>query len=229
MIRAIVVAILICSWSIASIAQAAPQRPRTPPNLAIEGINASFNKDDILAAMSPSERRDFKQRRKELKELQENGRALPKDSPGRKIILASIREKMKDFNERYDVFRGFNGTTITLWGDPPPSKTDIIMITVMERRTGAGAGLVYPHWERRSDGAIVGSFDPPNGEVTGESYPAGPTVGGHIRIRAPRLHGSCRELGPPPPDMANPVCKCQKQGFLYGTSHLTVCNWTDAK
>lgn len=130
---------------------------------AQQGTQVVFDKDDLLNAMSDAERLDFLDRRKELKELQEAGRSLKKGSAGRKVVLAEFQAKKTEFDKKFDHLRGFNGKTVMVYGNPPPTKREI-MNQVMNgggfRGGSFGSGL-HAHWKRDDSGAIVGGASPP--------------------------------------------------------------------
>ncbi len=131
---------------------------------AHQARHVTFDKEDLLNAMSDAERQDFLDRRKELKELQEDGRSLKKGSAGRKVVLERFEAKKKEFEKKFLSFRGFRGKTVTVYGDPPPTKKEIMEMVMGGLGSFENGDFGYglsPYWKREASGAIVGLDSPP--------------------------------------------------------------------
>ncbi len=173
--------------------EAVSQTP--PPESVQKGTQLTFDKDDLLNAMTDAERQDFLDRRKELKELQEAGRSLKKGSAGRKVVLAEFQSKQAEFDEKFDHLRGFRGKTVMVYGNPPPTKQEIMtqVNSGSSFRGGSFGHGIDSHWTREKSGAIVGSVSPPKVEtVSTPTPPPTPTP----KVSKPKPRSTPRSSGP---------------------------------
>ncbi len=168
--------------TVASFEAVAQTRPQVQESA---GTKVTFDKDDLLNAMKSAERQDFLDRRQELKDLQADGRKLDKGSPGRKVLAAAFQAKQDEFDKKFDHLRGFNGKSVTVHGNPPPNKRDIMRIVMNGGRSSPG---LHQHWTRDEHGNVVGGASPPKIETASkptasEVSPAEPTL-------SPRSYGN---------------------------------------
>lgn len=132
------------------------------------GTEVIFDKDDLLAAMTDTERQEFLDMRQDLKELQEAGRTLEKGKAPRRAMQAAFAAKKTEFEEEFGYLRGFNGKTVTVYGNPAPTKWEIMnqVINGGSFRGGSFGYGLHPHWTREEEsGAIVGSASSPKIEA----------------------------------------------------------------
>lgn len=204
-----------------------------PPESFQKGTQVTFDKDDLLNAMSDAERQDFLDRRKELKELQEAGRALKKGKAGRKVVLAEFQAKQAEFDEKFDHLRGFRGKTVTVYGNPPPTKQEIMaqVNSGSSFRGGSFGHELEPHWTREKSGAIVSSVSPPKVETVSTPTPVpSPKVSKPKPRSTTRSSGQaltpdqhCRKMaGPPPSGGLRCVCGDPRHD-IFG---IPSCSWT---
>lgn len=202
---------------------------QTPAN-QLDSEAYVFSSSDIKSVLTKGEREKLSKYQRELRELQTLGRSLPKDSDNRADLAALFNRKKKERDKEFEFIRGINGMTVTLWGPPMPAPSQIVSIIVMERRTGAGDGIVWPHWHL-DRGALIGSQEAPRGRQGGADIPAGPTVDlGRFNMGAAQQDRmlsptSCDEE--PPADMVEPICECEDRNLLFGTPTTQQCFWRD--
>ncbi len=143
--------------------------PTSTANSAYSVRDVTFDREDLLNAMTDAEREDFLERRKELKELQQDGRSLKKGSAGRKVVLDRFEAKKEEFEKKFFGFRGFRGKTVTVYGDPPPTKKEIMEMVMGGLGSFENGDFGYglsPYWKREASGDIVGLDSPPTFENT---------------------------------------------------------------
>ncbi len=139
----------------------------TPKNQAVKVTKVTFDKSDLLNAMTDAERKEFLEMREALKQLKKakESKSLPPAVVEASAI--SFREKGKQFENKFGHLRGFKGKTVRVYGTPPPSKRDIMAQIINRggiRGGGFGSGLPQ-HWTRDKSGDIVGSASPPKIET----------------------------------------------------------------
>ncbi len=144
----------------------------SPGKLVYRARHVTFNRDDLLNAMTDVEREDFFDRRKELKELQLDGRSLKMGLADGRVVLERFEAQKRRVRKNLSL-RGFRGKTVTVFGNPPPSKKEIMKMVMggigSFGNGDFGSGL-SSYWKREASGAIVGLDSPPNNrEISKES------------------------------------------------------------
>ena len=216
---------------------------QTPPNEMDRGTSVTFSMTDIGNAMTPEERTEFQEMRRQLKVLQERGRG--EREPVLREAYAEKFARLKDeFDKKFDRYAGINGQSVMVYGEPTPGASEIMAIVIAARESG-GDGILYPHWARTYAGnnsqtgetiwgPLVGSNQAPGGSGNnGPSYPAGPEVRARIGYNPGQLDpidptvvspGKC---GAVPEDWdyaknGEPECGCYE--LVFGVAEN--CGWS---
>jgi hypothetical protein len=193
--------------------------------------NITITSDDVKAGMPPGEAQELSQMMEDMRALQAAGRNYPKGDPRRRGMVNEFERVKAERDEKFGYILGLKGQSITLHGDPPPSKNEILSSVMRARQTGQGDGILHPHWSI-SDGRLIGSASPPseknpppplgnvNPSVNSGDFPEG-------RIETFRSD-CCRKRGIPKPNVdyqtvcweANDVGK----GIIFGIG-MAHCFW----
>ncbi|MEM1019997.1 MAG: hypothetical protein ACFBZ9_17845 [Sphingomonadales bacterium] len=118
---------------------------------------------DLYSVMDPAERARLDEQRTLLQQLQDNGRALPKGSPGRLLIKEEFDREKAAFDDEFSLYLGIVGQPVTLHGEVKPAPSEVVRAILNDRRFGS-SGL-YPHWSLDGIGQAVGSNAPPPGSA----------------------------------------------------------------
>ena len=202
---------------------------QTPQDPAFAGIELTFTSADLRSAMTESEQEEFAETRRKLRELKQTSEDPGAKESVREAADAYGRILREQFEQDFGYYRGFVGKTVTVYGFPIPTKSEI-MQSVLSERFADREGLLYPHW-KREDSALVGLTSPP--DMSGSGIPAGPEASARASLdvdadvpahAADDQGGDC---GPVPSDWnydfyGQPVCKCFDNATVLG---VTPCNW----
>lgn len=140
----------------------------------LSGQQVTITKADLEAAMTPGEVEELEQTNRVLEELKAFGLRLKRDDPERADIAAMYNRRIEERNQKFAHLRGLNGQSFIGYGAPPPSAIEVVDIIVRQRLHSEGSGILYPHWERIRDGAVIGTTSVPTYETgEGEGYRAG--------------------------------------------------------
>lgn len=120
----------------------------------------TFTGKDIMNMMEPAERTAYRKLRQELEDLRAAGSRYPKGSRARSALVREYEAAKADLYRDYGVYRGIAGKTVTLHGDPPPNRRQVLERVLRQRRSGQG-GRLLPHWNMAEDGRLSGSVETP--------------------------------------------------------------------
>ena len=149
----------------------------------LTGQQVTIGKAHLEESMTPAEIEELEETNRVLDELKAFGKRLKRDDPERAAIANLYNRRIEQRNQKFAHLRGLNGQTVLGYGSPSPTASEIVVIVIRERLLGDGTGILYPHWERTRDGAVIGRTTAPRYDVVeGESFPAGDEVRAEIRF-----------------------------------------------
>lgn len=157
------IALFIMSVTVVSLDAIAQSTPQGQP---VKGTKVTFGKSDLLNAMPDDKRQEFLEMREKLRQLKKAKDSKGLDPAVQEASAMFFRTTAEKFERDFGMYRGFRNKTVTVYGNPLPSKTEIMKIVIGGRSPGSSGGMLYPHWNREEDsGAVVGSNAPPKIET----------------------------------------------------------------
>lgn len=218
--------LLVMSINLASFEALAQSTPQDP---AFAGIPVTFDKDDILKAMTTDEREDFLEMREKLKQLKKAKNSKGIDPAVREASEIYYQTTAEKFEKDFGIYRGFNGKTVMVYGHPSPTKGEIIA-RILDGSYPGGKGMLQ-HWKREDSGAVVGLNSKPTFETS--PYLAGDEVRAKVKIEPgmdrprpstpglpPAQH--CRKKAGPP---SSPGLKCKCNPPSQQLFGMPSCGW----
>ena len=137
-------------------------------------VEVTIASSDFRSVLTQAEVQRLEEINDELRELRDIAKTIPKESGNYQSLLMLADQKKDQRDEEFAHIKGLGGQTITLVGNPPPTKEQVLNQVVSARRAGLDAPL-HSYWHIGHDGALVGGATAPVIEAA-EDQPTMPVV-----------------------------------------------------
>jgi len=128
---------------------------------AVNSQSVTFTLRDVLSVMSPEEVEAFQQLRLRMKKVRREQKKLDPGTDSYTFLENGFNQLKEELEEEFADYRGFQGKTVTLHGDPLPDREDVVALITSARKDN-GEMPLHPHWFFDEEtGLLRGSNSPP--------------------------------------------------------------------